>query len=79
MHDSIMHAELLFKLDEYRYKCVKPIGSLFRKMKGGVGIDGGGLLTEGANVDRGYWLHSDIDIDQIVKYTSQSLKRGATS
>ena len=36
---------MLFKLDEYRYKCVKPIESLFRKKKGAyvVGtIDGGG-------------------------------------
>ena len=41
---------ILFKLDEYKYKCVKPIESLFRKMNGEyvVGaIDGGCLCRRG--------------------------------
>ena len=36
---------MLFKLDEYKYKCVKPIELLFRKMKGAyvvVAFDGEG-------------------------------------
>ena len=42
----------LLKLDEYKYKCVKPIESLFLYMKGAY-VVGGGLLTEGANVGGG--------------------------